>query len=128
MKKSRCRNEAYRSASLDKVFANGRAVVHGVEGGNLVNAHRGHIQHAGDLVHHADAGEAVLALAEIKNGHDGRLLVLRRVSLKDLGDDDLILLVEFEGDVGVVVRRVPVLRESSVSLQDVQSMHSLASA
>lgn len=38
-------------------------VVHGVEGGNFVDAHRGHLEQAGDFVHDADAGEAMLALA-----------------------------------------------------------------
>lgn len=59
-------SSAYGSADLHKVLANRLAVVHGVEGRNLVNAHRGHLEHASDLVHDADAGEAVLALTEVK--------------------------------------------------------------
>lgn len=90
-------------------LAHGRPVVHGVEGGDLVDTHGGHLEDAGDLVHDADAGEAGLALAEVEQRHDGRLLVLRRVSLEDLGDDGFILGRELEGDVGVVVGRVSVL-------------------
>jgi hypothetical protein len=92
-------------------LAHGRAVVHGVEGGNLVDALRGHLEDTGDLVHDADAGEAVLALAQVEQGHDGGLFVLRRVALEDLGDDGLIFGSELEGDVGVVVGGVAVLGE-----------------
>jgi hypothetical protein len=52
----------------------------------------------------------VLALTQVEKGHDGRLLVLLRVSLENLGHEGFILLVEFERDIGVVVRRVPVLQ------------------
>jgi hypothetical protein len=99
----------YRRACLDEELAHGCAVVHCVEGGNLVDSHGRHLEKAGDLVHDADAREAVLALAEIEQGHDSGLLVLRRVALEDLGDDRLILGVEFEGNVGVVIGGVAVL-------------------
>ena len=46
----------YRGAGLDVEFAHGRAVVHGVEGGDLVDAHGGHVEDARHLVHDADAG------------------------------------------------------------------------
>jgi hypothetical protein len=84
-------------------------VVHGVEGGDLVDAHRRHVEEARHLVHDADAGEAVLALAQVEQRHDGGLLVLRRVALEDLGDDGLVLLGELEGNLGVVVGGVAVL-------------------
>jgi len=51
----------------------------------------------------------VLALAQVQQGHDGGLLVLGRVALEDLIDEFEVLLVELEGDVGVVVRFVAVL-------------------
>ena len=63
------------------ILADGGAVVHGIEGGDLVDAGRGHLEQAGDLVHDADRGEAVLALAEVQQRHDGGLLVLRRIPL-----------------------------------------------
>lgn len=100
----------YSCASLDKELADGRTVVHGVERGNLVDTHGRHLQQAGDLVHDANASVAVLALAQIKQGHDGGLFVLRRVTLENLGNDGLVVLVEFERDVGVVFGRVAVLR------------------
>lgn len=99
----------YGCADLDKELAHGSAVVHGIEGGNLVDTHGRHLEQAGDFVHDADAGEAVLALAEVEQGHDGGLLVLGRIALEDLGDDGLILLVELERDVGVVVGGIAVL-------------------
>lgn len=102
----------YRRADLDVELAHGVAVVHCVEGGDLVDAHGRHLEQAGDLVHDADGGEAVLALAEVEDGHDGGLLVLRGVALEDLGDDGLILGVELEGDVGVVLGGVAVLQNS----------------
>jgi hypothetical protein len=51
----------------------------------------------------------VLALAEVQQRHDSSFLVLGRVSLEDLGNDGLVLLVELEGDVGVVVLGVSML-------------------
>lgn len=57
----------------------------------------------------------MLALAEVQQGHDGGLFVLGGVSLEDLGDELLVLGVELEGDVGVVVGRVSVLRANSRS-------------
>ena len=90
-------------------LAHGGAVVHGIEGGDLVDAHGGHVEEARHLVHDADAGEAVLALAEVEEGHHSRLLVLRRVPLEDFGDDGLVGRRELEGDVGVVVWGVAVL-------------------
>jgi hypothetical protein len=107
--------QTYRRAGLDKELADGRPVVHGVEGGNLIDAHRGHLEQARDLVHDGDAGEAVLALAEIEERHDGGLLVLWRVALEDFGDDGLILLAKFERDGGVVVGRVAML-ETGISM------------
>ena len=104
------RKKAYRRAGLDEELAHGGPVIHGVEGGDLVDAHGGHLEQAGDLIHDADGGEAVLALAEVEQRHDGGLLVLGRVALEDLLDDGLVLLAERERDVGVVVGRVPVLR------------------
>jgi hypothetical protein len=102
-------NRTYRRACLDEVLADGRAVVHGIEGRNLIDAHGRHFEQAGDLVHDADGSETGLALAEVEERHDGRLLVLRRVAFEDLGDDGLILLVELERQVGVVVFGVSVL-------------------
>jgi len=100
---SRMGVDAYRCAGLDEELAHGSAVVHGVERSDLVDSHGGHLEQAGDLVHDADAGEAVLALAEVQKGHDGGLLVLGGVSLEDLGHELLILGVELEGDVGVAI-------------------------
>lgn len=47
-------------------LAHRRPVVHGIERSDLVDSHGGHLQDARHLVHHADAGEAVLALAQIE--------------------------------------------------------------
>lgn len=105
----------YRRAGLDEKLAHGRAVVHCVEGGDLVDAHGGHLEQAGDLVHDADAGEAVLPLAEVKQRQDGRLLILGRIPLEDLGDDGLVGRCEIERDVGVVVGGVPVLCAANAS-------------
>ena len=105
----------YSSACLNKELAHGRAVVHGVEARDLIDAHGRHLEQAGDLIHDADGGEAVLALAEVEKRHDRGLLVLRRVALQDLGDELLVLRGELEGDAGVVVGSVAVLVGASVS-------------
>jgi hypothetical protein len=90
-------------------LADRRAVVHGVEASDFVDTHRRHLEHAGDLVHDANAGEAVLSLAKVEQRHDGSLLVLGGIALEDLGDDGLIFFVELEGNIGVVVGTVTVL-------------------
>lgn len=107
---------AYRSAGLDEELANRRPVVHGVEGGHFVDSHGGHLEDASDLVHDTDAGEAVLALAQVQQWHDCGLLVLWWVPLEDLGDDGFILGGKFEGDAGVVVGCVSVLLQLRISL------------
>lgn len=88
---------------MDVVTADGLSVVHGVESSDFVDTHRGHFQSAGDLVHDTDAAETVLALTKVEEGHDGGLLVLRRVSAEDFLDELLILSVESERDVEVVL-------------------------
>jgi hypothetical protein len=93
----------YGGAALDVVATNGLSVVHGVESGNLVDTHGGHFQPAGNLVHDTDAAETVLALTKVEKGHDGGLLVLRRVSAEDLLNELFILGIELEGDIEVVL-------------------------
>ncbi len=53
----------------------------------------------------------MLALAEIEERHDSSFLVLGGVALEDLVDDYEVLGREFEGDGGVVVGRVAVLKQ-----------------
>jgi hypothetical protein len=103
------RGLAYGGANLNEVLADRLAVVHCVEGCDFVDAHGRHLQHAGDLVHNANAGEAVLTLTEVQQRHNGGLLVLGRVALEDLIGDLEVLLGELEGKGRVVVRLVAVL-------------------
>ena len=71
-------------------------VEHGVEGGDLVDAHGGHLEEVGDVVHDGDGRPAlVLALAEVEKGDDGGLLVLGRV----VGDDFLCTLHVLGGEL-----------------------------
>lgn len=100
----------YRCADLDVELAHGVAVVHGVEGCHFVDTHWRHLEYPGHLVHDADAAESVLALAQVEQRHDGRLLVLRGVAGDNLLDELLILRREFEGDLGVVLGRVAMLQ------------------
>ena len=99
----------YGSANLDVEPADGVAVVHCVKRSDFVHAHRRHFEQARDLVHDADAREAVLALAEVEQGHHGGFFVLRRVAFEDFGDEFLVDGVEGEGDGGVVDGGVTVL-------------------
>lgn len=100
------------------VAANGVAVVHCVESGHLVDTHGRHLEHSGDFVHDADAGEAVLALSEVEQRHDSGFLVLRGVSCEDFLDELLILGVELERDARVVFGRVTVLEGLSVHVPE----------
>lgn len=61
-KSSRIKN-SYRCAKLNEELADRLAVVHCVKGCDFVDAHRRHLQDAGNLVHHADTSKSVLALA-----------------------------------------------------------------
>lgn len=102
----------YGGANLHKVLANGLAVVHSVKSGNFVNAHGGHLQHASDFIHDADASETVLALTQVQQRHHGGLLVLGRVALQNLIDDFEVLLRELERKGRVVLGLVAVLCRS----------------
>lgn len=101
----------YRCAALNVELADRVAVVHGVEGRNLVNSHGRHLQESRNLVHDTDAGEAVLPLSKVEQRHDGGLLVLAGIAGQHFLDELLILCVELEGDVEVVLGSVAVLRE-----------------
>ena len=89
--------------------ADGRAVVHGVEGGDFVDSNGGHFEYAGNLVHDGYGGKTVLALAEVEEGHDGGFLVLGRVAFQDLGNEFFVGGVEFERDGRIVVWGIAVL-------------------
>ena len=73
------------------------AIVHGVEGGHLIDTHRRHLQYPRHLIHDANAREAMLPLSQVEEGHHRRLLVLAWVSAEHLLDEGLVRLVEFEG-------------------------------
>jgi len=100
-------------------LARGIPVVHGVEGRNLVDTHGRHFQYPCDLIHDADACEAVLALAEVKQRHDGGLLVLRRVPRDDLLDELQVLGGEFERNLCIILGRIAVLQVVLVVLYTV---------
>ena len=100
----------HRRAGLDVKPPHGVPVIHRVERRHLVYPHRWHFQQLGDLVHDADAREAVLPLAEVEEGHHGGFFVLRGVAFEDFGDELLVDFVEFEGDGGIVFWGVAVLR------------------
>ena len=85
-------------------------VVHGIEGGNLIDSHWGHLQYPSDLVHNADGRKALLPLAEVEERHDRRLLILGRVAFEDLFDESVVLRGELEGDIRVVVGSIAMLK------------------
>jgi hypothetical protein len=90
-------------------LARGIPVVHGIEGGDLIDTHWRHLQYPRNLIHDADARKAMLALSEVEERHYGGFLVLRRVPRDNLLDKLLVLGGELEGDFGIVFRRVAVL-------------------
>ena len=75
-------------------------VEHGVEGSDLVDAHRGHLEELRYVVHDGDGCPAlVLALPEVQEGDDSRLLVLRWVPRDNLLRALQVLGVELEWDL-----------------------------
>lgn len=99
-------------AELQEVLSNRLAVEHGVESGDLVNTHGGHLEELGDVVHDRDGNPTgVLTLTEVEQWDDGSLLVLFGVVGDDLLCHLLVLLVELERNVGVVVVGVTVDKE-----------------
>lgn len=91
------------------------AVVHRIERRHLIDPHRRYLQYPSHLVHHTNAREAVLALAEIEQGHNGGFLVLGRVARENFFDELLILSIEFEGNAGVILGAVAVLKGVSTA-------------
>jgi len=102
-------------ANLNVEFTDRGSVVHGVKGSHLINTHRRHLKYPGHLIHDADAGEAMLALAEVEQGHHRGLLVLRGVPGDDLLDELLILRGKLERNFRIVIRRVTVLQVLSAA-------------
>jgi hypothetical protein len=103
------RERTYGRAALYVVLAHRSAVVHGVEGGDLVDTHRRHLEQPGDFVHDADAGEAMLSLSQIEEGHHGRFLVLGRIPRQHLFDELFILRRELEWNGWIVIGGIAVL-------------------
>lgn len=58
----------------------------------------------------------MLTLAKVQDWHHRSLLVLWRVAFEDLVDELVVLLVELEGDAGVVVVGVTVLDTPPLAL------------
>jgi hypothetical protein len=56
-----------------------------------------------------------LSLTEIKKRHDGSLLVLRRIALKNLFNSLLVGLVEFERNARIIFGSVAVLKFRNAS-------------
>lgn len=85
-------------------------VVHGVEGGDFVDAHRRNLEDARYFVHDADGGVPVLSLTKVEEGHHGCSFVLWWIAFEDLRDECFILGGEFEGNGRVVFGGVAMLR------------------
>jgi hypothetical protein len=80
-------------------------VEHGVERRDLIHPHRLHLEQLRHIVHNADARPSfVLPLAEVEEGNDGRLLVLRRVMRDDFIGAFKILGCELEWNLEEEVR------------------------
>lgn len=99
----------YRRTSLQMKSSHRVTVVHGVERGDLVDTHWGHLQQPRDLIHDTYTREAVLALAQVEKRHHGGFLVLRRVALEDFGDELLVDGIELKGNFRVILWCISVL-------------------
>ena len=93
-------------------------IEHRVEGRDLVDADRRHVEHVGDMVHRrARQPVAVLALRQIEQRHHRARLPARRI----FGDMRLRLrrVLRREGEARRLLdRRVDVVRRSSVDLAE----------
>lgn len=109
----------YSSAKLDVIFPDRIPVIHCIKRRHLINSHRRHLQDPRHLVHHTQRCKTSLSLSQVKQWHDGGLLVLRWVARQNLFDDGLVLGGELEGDRGVVFGGVAVLgRELAIVLHE----------
>mmetsp|Transcript_18880 Transcript_18880/g.29535 ORF Transcript_18880/g.29535 Transcript_18880/m.29535 type:complete len:230 (-) Transcript_18880:179-868(-) len=105
-------NHAWRGgAHLDVVLANLIPVVHGVEGGNLVYTHGGHVEDHCNLVHSRDWNPAsaskirhvfCLLLGQVQERHDCRTLVVGWILLQDNGNLLVVLGGEIPKQVSIV--------------------------
>ena len=94
---------------MDEELAHRFPVEHSVESRDLIYSHRGHLQNASNLIHHADTAIPVLSLTQIKQRQDGGFLVLGRIPRDDLFDEGEVCVIEFEGDFRIVELSVPML-------------------
>ena len=108
---------SYRCASLQVESPDGGPVVHGVEGGDLVDSHGWHLQYPRHFVHHTDAREAMLPLPKVEEWHHGGFLILGWVAFEDLVDQLLADGGELERYLRVVVGGISVLKDSLVRVR-----------
>ena len=100
------------ATDLQMVLANLCPVEHGVERGDFIDLHGGHLEDLGSLVHSRQSQEVVvLLLGDEKHGDHGAALVVVRVLVKELLDSCVRLVVELEWRLLQVVCGVTMVRE-----------------
>lgn len=104
------------STYLQVILADLGPIEHGVEGGDLVDLHRLHIENFGDFVHCGQSKEVIVLLLRDEQGRDAcRLLIVRGVLVEQLLYLLVVLFSELEWRVLVVVLSVPVVSKCTES-------------
>lgn len=114
--------EYYRSAHLEVKLSDRLAIIHGVESSDLVDAHWWHFQPACNFIHDADAGEAVLALPEIEEGHYSGFFVLRWIAFQYFGDEFFVDSIKLKWYGWIICRGISMLGD--VALMEVRGSRS----
>ena len=100
------------AANLQVVLADLGSVEHGVEGGDFVDLHGGHLEDLGGLVHGREGQEVVvLLLCNEQDGDDCGRLVVVGVLGQELLNGSVALSRELEGRLLQVVLRVAMVRK-----------------
>ena len=88
---------SYRGAGLHMEPPDWIPIIHRVEGCDLVDSHRWHLENPRDFIHDTDACKAMLPLAKVEEGHHGCLFILGRVAFQDFLNEFLVDFVEGKG-------------------------------
>ena len=87
---------SYRGAGLNMEAPDRIPIIHRVEGCDLVDTHRWHLENPCDFFHDTDTCKTMLPLAKVEEGHHGGFFILGRVAFKNFLDKLLVNFIEGE--------------------------------
>lgn len=83
-------------------FTHRLSLEHGIERGNFIDSHWGNFQNSSNFIHNSNGAVSKLTLTKIEEGHDGSLLVVRRILGNGFINFGLVLSIEGKFGIGIV--------------------------